>query len=99
MLMQGDTGWTDFGAYLGGAVRVDICGDKENADICIPWKYAWTMKDTWLGAESKLGSIGSLYNLALDPYEKYDMTFNGLRRRACPSPRPAITRGRTTDGC
>jgi arylsulfatase len=71
-----------------GAVRVDICGDKENADICIPWKYTWTMKDTWLGAEAKLGSIGSLYNLALDPYEKYDMIFNGAQAARLPKSSP-----------
>jgi hypothetical protein len=67
-----------------GAIRVDICGDKEHADICIAWKYTWTMKDTWLGAEAMLGSIGSLYNLTLDPYEKYDMIFNGAQATRIP---------------
>jgi hypothetical protein len=33
-------------------------------------------KDTWLGPEQVLGGIGALYNLTMDPYEKYDMTFN-----------------------
>ena len=27
--------------------------------------------------EANLGSIGALYNLTMDPYEKYDMVFNG----------------------
>ena len=31
----------------------------------------------WLGAEANLGAIGATYNLTMDPYEKYDMTFNG----------------------
>ena len=37
----------------------------------------WTAKDTWLGPEQTLGGIGALYNLTMDPCEKYDMTFNG----------------------
>src|SRR5271163_5018468 len=32
---------------------------------------------TWLGSEANLGSIGAIYNLTMDPFEKYDMTFNG----------------------
>ena len=34
-------------------------------------------KDTWLGPKQDLGGIGSIYNLTMDPFEKYDMTFNG----------------------
>jgi arylsulfatase len=60
-----------------GAVRVDIGGDPDNPDLKIAWKYLWTAKDTWLGPEQTLGGIGALYNLTMDPYEKYDMTFNG----------------------
>ena len=37
----------------------------------------WTAKDTWLGPEMNLGGIGAAYNLTMDPFEKYDMTFNG----------------------
>jgi arylsulfatase len=37
----------------------------------------YTSKDTWLGPELNLGAIGSIYNLTMDPFEKYDMTFNG----------------------
>ena len=29
------------------------------------------------GPEQTLGRIGALYKLTMDPYEKYDMTFNG----------------------
>jgi arylsulfatase A-like enzyme len=60
-----------------GGVRADIGGDPENPDLKIAWKYLWTAKDTWLGPEQTLGGIGALYNLTMDPYEKYDMTFNG----------------------
>ena len=60
-----------------GAVRADIGGDPDNPDLKIAWKYLWTAKDTWLGPEQILGGIGALYNLTMDPYEKYDMTFNG----------------------
>ena len=43
----------------------------------IAWKYLYTAKDSWLGSEANLGAIGAIYNLTMDPYEKYDMTFNG----------------------
>ena len=43
----------------------------------IAWKYLYTAKDTWLGPKMDLGGIGSVYNLTMDPFEKYDMTFNG----------------------
>jgi arylsulfatase len=57
--------------------RVDVAGDPANPDLNIAWKYLWTAKDTWLGPEQNLGAIGSVYNLTMDPFEKYDMTFNG----------------------
>jgi arylsulfatase len=57
--------------------RADIAGDTREPWVQIAWKYLWTAKDSWLGATANLGSIGSLYNLTMDPYEKYDMVFNG----------------------
>jgi len=60
-----------------GAVRADIGDDPDNPDLKIAWKYLYTAKDTWLGPEQTLGGIGALYNLTMDPFEKYDMTFNG----------------------
>jgi arylsulfatase len=59
------------------AVRVDIGGDPKEPWVNIAWKYMWTAKDSWLGVDANLGSIGALYNLTMDPYEKYDMVFNG----------------------
>ena len=58
------------------------------SDLNIAWKYLWTAKDTWLGPEQNLGAIGSVYNLTMDPFEKYDMTFNGAMssRMATSSP-------------
>ncbi|WP_081670903.1 arylsulfatase [Sporocytophaga myxococcoides] len=64
------------GENFGGA-RADIGGDPNNPELRIAWKYLWTSKDSWLGSTQDLGGIGSAYNLTLDPYEKYDMTFNG----------------------
>jgi arylsulfatase A-like enzyme len=64
------------GEYL-NAVRVDIGGDPKEPWLNIAWKYVWTAKDSWLGVSANLGSIGALYNLTMDPYEKYDMVFNG----------------------
>lgn len=58
-------------------VRADIGGDPNNDDVHIAWKYIWTAKDTWLGPEQNLGAIGAVYNLTMDPFEKYDMVFNG----------------------
>jgi len=71
----------DSWVYIDGenfaAARFDIGGDPKNDDIHIAWKYTWTAKDTWLGPKQDLGSIGSLYCLTMDPFEKYDMVFNG----------------------
>jgi arylsulfatase len=68
--------------------RVDIGGDPNNPDLNIAWKYLWTAKDTWLGAEQNLGAIGAAYNLTMDPFEKYDMTFNGAVASRLPTPSP-----------
>ena len=59
------------------AIRADIGGDPKQPWARIAWKYTYTAKDSWLGATAELGSIGALYNLTMDPYEKYDMIFNG----------------------
>jgi arylsulfatase A-like enzyme len=58
-------------------VRTDMRGDPKEPWVNIAWKYLYTAKDSWLGAEANLGAIGALYNLTMDPYEKYDMIFNG----------------------
>jgi hypothetical protein len=67
--------------YIDGEVfqgaRVDIGGDAQEPWVNIAWKYLYTAKDSWLGSEANLGAIGAAYNLTMDPYEKYDMTFNG----------------------
>ena len=67
--------------YIDGEVfngaRVDIGDDPKEPWVHIAWKYLYTAKDSWLGAEANLGAIGATYNLTMDPYEKYDMTFNG----------------------
>ena len=57
--------------------RADIGGDPQEPWVHIAWKYLYTAKDSWLGAEANLGALGALYNLTMDPYEKYDMIFNG----------------------
>jgi arylsulfatase A-like enzyme len=58
-------------------VRGDIGGDPAQPWLHIAWKYLYTAKDSWLGVTANLGAIGAIYNLTMDPYEKYDMTFNG----------------------
>jgi arylsulfatase len=57
--------------------RADMGGDPNAPWVHIAWKYLYTAKDSWLGSSANLGSIGALYNLTMDPYEKYDMIFNG----------------------
>ena len=69
-------------------MRADIGDDPENPDLKIAWKVLYTSKDTWLGPELNLGAIGSIYNLTMDPYEKYDMTFNGAVATRNPTTSP-----------
>jgi arylsulfatase len=71
-----------------GAVRVDVAGDPENPDLNIAWKNIFTAKDTWLGPKQVLGAIGSMYNLTMDPFEKYDMIFNGAMASRMPKSSP-----------
>ena len=58
-------------------VRADIDGDPNEPWVHIAWKMLYTARDSWLGVDSNLGAIPALYNLTMDPYEKYDMIFNG----------------------
>jgi hypothetical protein len=71
------TSWIYIGGEAYGGIRADIGGDPTNPDLHIAWKYLTTSKDTWLGPTLTSGGIGSLYNLTMDPFEKYDMIFNG----------------------
>jgi arylsulfatase len=68
--------------------RVDVANDPDNPDLNVAWKYLWTAKDTWLGSEQNLGAIGAAYNLTMDPFEKYDMTFNGAVAARLEQPSP-----------
>jgi len=78
--------YIDGESFMGA--RVDLGGDPNNPDLNIAWKYLWTAKDTWLGPEQNLGAIGATYNLTMDPFEKYDMTFNGAVASRLPNPSP-----------
>jgi arylsulfatase len=70
-----------FWVYIDGetfeGVRADVGGDPQEPWVNIAWKYLYTAKDSWLGVQANLGAIGALYNLTMDPYEKYAMVFNG----------------------
>ena len=83
--------YTDGETFAG--VRADIGGDPNNPDIKIAWKYLYTAKDTWLGPQQNLGAIGSIYNLTMDPFEKYDMTFNGAVSTRMPTTSPGSYAG------
>ena len=69
-------------------MRADVGGDPQNPDLKIAWKLLYSSKDTWLGPTLDLGAIGSTYNLTMDPYEKYDMTFNGAVATRNPTSSP-----------
>ncbi len=81
-------GWIYMDGESFGGMRADIGGDPTNPDIHIAWKYLYTAKDTWLGPKQDLGAIGACYNLTMDPYEKYDMTFNGAVSSRMPTSSP-----------
>jgi arylsulfatase A-like enzyme len=75
--------------YIDGESFQGMRADIDNEpDIRIAWKYLWTSKDTWLGPDQSLGAIGSTDNLTMDPYEKYDMTFNGAVSTRSPTTSP-----------
>jgi arylsulfatase len=80
--------WVYIDGEAFGGLRADIGDDPENPDLKIAWKYLWTSKDTWLGPEMNLGGIGALYCLTIDPFEKYDMTFNGAMSTRQPTNSP-----------
>ena len=71
------TSWIYIDGETFQGARADIGGDPKEPWVHIAWKYLYTAKDSWLGSEANLGAIGATYNLTMDPYEKYDMTFNG----------------------
>ena len=71
------TSWVYIDGETFNGARADIGGDPKEPWVHIAWKYLYTAKDSWLGAKANLGAIGAIYNLTMDPYEKYDMTFNG----------------------
>ncbi len=71
-------------------VRADIGGDPDAPWLRIAWKMLYTSKDTWMGPELNMGAVPSIYNLTMDPFEKYDMTFNG----AVPTRNPTSSPGR-----
>ncbi len=78
--------WIYINSETLNAIRADVAGDENESWVNIAWKYMWTAKDSWLGPTENLGAVGAVYNLTMDPGEKYDMTFNGA----------AATRGLTT---
>ncbi|MBV8111707.1 MAG: hypothetical protein JO012_18270, partial [Hyphomicrobiales bacterium] len=69
--------WVYIDGEIFQGVRADIGGDPQEPWLNIAWKAVYTAKDSWLGSTANLGSIYALYNLTMDPFEKYDMFFNG----------------------
>jgi arylsulfatase A-like enzyme len=69
--------WVYIDGEVFQGVRADIGGDPKEPWINVAWKLLYTAKDSWLGSTAPLGAIGAVYNLTMDPFEKYDMMFNG----------------------
>jgi len=73
---SGKTVWRFHGEYL-NAIRVDMAGDPNERWLNIAWKFIWTAKDSWLVLARLSAPIPAVYNLIMDPFERYDMIFNG----------------------
>jgi arylsulfatase A-like enzyme len=82
------TSWIYIDGESFGGMRFDVSGDPADPGLNIAWKYLYTAKDTWLGPEQNLGCCGSVYNLTMDPFEKYDMLFNGAVASRMPTTSP-----------
>jgi hypothetical protein len=83
------------GEVLQGA-RADIGGDPKEPWVHIAWKYLFTAKDSWLGTTANLGSIGALYNLTMDPYEKGAPMVHQPRHRSPSRDHPVVRIRRQT---
>jgi arylsulfatase len=70
-------GWVYIDGENFSGVRADITLDPEAPDVKMAWKALYSSKDTWMGPTLSMGAVPSIYNLTTDPYEKYDMMFNG----------------------
>jgi hypothetical protein len=93
------TSWVYIDGETFNGVRADIGGDPKEPWVHIVRKYLYTAKDSWLGATANLGAIGAIYNQTMDPYEKYDMVFNGAARpRVCGARRQGSILARTMAG-
>ena len=75
--------------YIDGENFEGARADIMNAPgVKVAWKMLWTSKDTWMGPTLNMGAVPSVYNLTMDPYEKYDMMFNGATSTRNPTSSP-----------
>ena len=69
-------------------MRADIGGDPSNPDLRIAWKYLIPPR-TPGSVQSRISAPSARStNLTMDPYEKYDMTFNGAVSTRLPTTSP-----------
>jgi arylsulfatase len=80
-------------------MRADVAGDADNPDLNIAWKSLFTSKDTWMGPTQNSGGIPALYCLTMDPFEKYDMVFNGALASRLPKTSPGQYAGMDNGWC
>ena len=68
--------------------RADIGGDPKNPDVNIAWKYLGLRRTRGSARSRTWARSAALYNLTMDPFEKYDMTFNGAMSSRLPQSSP-----------
>ncbi len=64
-------------------VRADIGGDPKEPWVHIAWKYLYTAKDSWLGAEANLGAIGATLQPDDGPVREVRHDLQRRRTGAC----------------
>src|SRR6266550_528438 len=73
-------------------VRSDFCQFRRTHWMGRSWRPI-LRRFTWLGPEQNLGAIGAIYNLTMDPFEKYDMAMPASMSARLPKTSPGSWTG------
>ena len=71
------TSWIYIDGETFNGARADIGGDPRSRGSTSRGSISTPPRTPGWAPTANLGAIGATYNLTMDPYEKYDMTFNG----------------------
>ena len=91
------TSWVYIDGETFMGVRADIGGDPRSPGSTSPGSISTPPRTPGSG-RSRARSIGALYNLTMDPYEKYDMIFNGAQSTRALTTRRGAIPAKTTAG-